>query len=170
MRIWTQDDVLEKELENWRRGTASLKDIITLSRELGEQRHIPGIPALVEFLDHEDEIVRYNAAMSLGFNFEHRPATDKLAVMLCNDPDEDVRDVAAGALRVLWADSKNADILTVLAKAALNDPDQDVRKAAYLALIIVNGVSREEHLKLIMRERSPVDAACVESIMAQMRA
>jgi hypothetical protein len=106
--------------------------------------------------------------MSLGFDLHHKPATDKLLAMLGEDADEDVRDVAAGALRTLWQDSKAPLVLAALAKAALNDPDEDIRKSAYKALLIVNGVPREEHLQLLTGGKIPVDPARVKAIMAEI--
>jgi HEAT repeat protein len=161
---------LDVILEDLRLGQASLDQIISLSRDIGKQRLERGIPALLQLIDHDDEIVRYNAAMSLGFDLHYKPATSKLLAMLSADLDEDVRDVAAGALRCLWQNTKNPQILAALANASLNDPDEDVRKAAYLALLIVNGVSSEEHLRLLRAGRLPVDLKRVKSIVEQMPA
>lgn len=161
------DDSLERALEDWRQGRASLDQTRKLASELGERRFEAGIPALVQLLDHDDEIVRYHAAMSLGFDLDYRPATNKLLTMLAEDSDEDVRDCAAGALRALWQGSKDRNVLGALAKSALNDPDEDIRKSAYNALLIVNGVPREEHLELITGGGLPVDRQRVESILTE---
>jgi HEAT repeat protein len=162
------DNDLDVALENLRLGRASLDQIIKLSRDIGKQRLERGIPVLLQLLDYDDEIVRYNAAMSLGFNLHYKPATSKLLAMLSGDLDEDVRDVAAGALRSLWPNTRNPQILAALANAALSDPDEDVRKAAYLALLIVNGVSSEEHLRLLRAGPLPVDPERVKSIVEQL--
>jgi HEAT repeat protein len=162
------DNNLEQTLENWRQGRASLDQIRKLAAELGERHFAAGVPALVQLLDHEDEIVRYNAAMSLGFELHHKPATNRLLAMLAEDPDDDVRDVAAGSLRTLWQATKDPRVLEALAKAALNDPDEDVRKAAYKALLIVNGLPREEHLQLLTGGSLPVDPARVETILTEI--
>jgi hypothetical protein len=159
------DDSLEQALEKWRQGRASLAQIRKLAGELGKHHLTTGIPALVQLLDHGDEVVRYNAAMSLGFDFKHKPVTPKLLTMLANDPDEDVRDVAAGALRTLWPGTKDARVLDGLAKASLIDADEGVRKSAYTALLIVNGVPREDHLQLITGGNLPVDPARVKAIV-----
>jgi HEAT repeats len=157
---------LYQSLENWKQGRVSLDELRALSRELGNQRYKPGIPALIQLLDHEDGIVRYNAAMALGFELHHKPATNKLLAMLREDVDEDVRDVAAGALRTLWQNSKDPHVIAALAKSALTDPDEDIRKSAYKALLIVNGVPNEEHLQLLTGGRLPVDPIRVEGILA----
>jgi HEAT repeat protein len=156
---------LEQTLEKWRSGHASLGDIRVLSRELGKQHFLPGILALVQLLDHEDEIVRYNAAKGLGFHLRHKPATDKLLVMLGEDADEDVRSVAAGALRTIWQNTKEPRILKALAKAALTDTDEDLRIDAYRALLIVNGVPREKHLQLLTDESLQVDPSSAKAIV-----
>jgi HEAT repeat protein len=162
------DNDLDVALENLRLGRASLDQIIKLSRDIGKQRLERGIPVLLQLLDHDDVIVRYNAAMSLGFNLHYKPATSKLLAMLSGDLDEDVRDVAAGALRSLWPNTRSPQILVALANAALNDPDEHVREAAYLALLIVNGVSNEEHLRLLRAGPLPVDPERVKSIVEQL--
>jgi HEAT repeat protein len=162
------DNNLEQTLEEWRQGRASLDQIRKLAGEVGEQHFEAGIPALLQLLDHDDEIVRYHAAMSLGFDLNYRPATNKLLVMLVEDTDDDVRDVAAGGLRTLWQGAHDPHVLAALAKAAMNDPDDDVRKSAYKALLIVNGVPRDEHLQLLTGGSLPVDPARVKSIMTEI--
>lgn len=155
---------LQQALDKWQKGHASLDDIRAMTRELGNQHFEEGIPALSQLLDHEDEIVRYNAAMALGFELRHRPATDKLLVMLAEDADDDVRDVAAGALRTIWQNARDARVIKALGKAALNDTDERVRQAAYKALLIVNGVPKEEHLQLLTGGSLAVDPAKVQAI------
>jgi len=162
------DNSLEQALEKWRQGRASLEDVRSLVVDTGNQHFLPGIPALVQLLDHEDEIVRYHAAMSLGFDLHHKPATDRLLAMLAKDSDEDCRDAAAGALKILWQNTKDPRVLNALAEAALNDSDEDVRSSAYEALIIVNGVSREEHLRLVTSPRPQVDPGRVKAILAEI--
>jgi HEAT repeat protein len=161
------DDSLEQTLENWRQGRASLDQIRKLAGELGDRPIAAGIPVLVQLLDHEDAIVRYHAVMSLGFDLKHKPATNRLLTMLADDPDADVRDVAAGALKILWQNTKDRRVLSALAEAALNDPDEDVRSSAFEALIIVNGVSKEEHLRMLTGGKLPVDPVRVKAILTQ---
>jgi HEAT repeat protein len=164
------DNDLDVALETLQLGRASLDQVMKLSRDIG-QRHLErGIPVLLELLDYDDEIVRYNAAMSLGFKLHYKPATSKLLAMLSGDVDEDVRDVAAGALRSLWPNTRSPQILMALANAALNDPNKGVRENAYLALLIVNGVSSEEHLRLLKSSSLPVDPERVKSIVEQLPA
>jgi HEAT repeat protein len=164
------DKDLGAALEDLRLGRFSLDQIMKLSGDIGERRFERGIPVLLQLLDYDDEIVRYNAAMSLDFDLHYKPATSKLLAMLSGELDEDVRDVAAGALRSLWPNTRNPQILTALATAALNDSDEDVRKAAYLALLIVNEVSSEEHLRLLRAGLLPVDLERVKSIVEQLPA
>jgi HEAT repeat protein len=161
------DKNMERALEDLRQGRSSLDQLRKLAGELGERHFAAGIPALVQLLDHDDEIVRYHAAMSLGFDLKYKPATNKLLAMLAEDTDEDVRDVAAGSLRTLWQDTKDRRVLEALAKAALSDPDEDVRKSAYKAVLIVNGVPREEHLQLLTGESLPVDPVRVQTILSE---
>ena len=162
------DNNLERALDRWRQGIASLDEIRTLSQELGNQHFAPGIPALMQLLDNEDEIVRYNAAMALGFELHYEPATHKLLSMLASDIDEDVRDVAAGSLRTLWQSTKDQRVVRALATAALDDPDEDVRKSAYKALLIVNGVPSEEQLHLLTGGSLVVDRVRVQDIVNAM--
>lgn len=159
----------QEALESWHHGRASLDQIRKLAAEIGERHFAAGIPALTQLLDHEDEIVRHNAAMSLGFELHHKPATNRLLAMLSEDPDEDVRDVAACALRTLWQGAKDLSVLEALAKAALNDPDEDVRKSAYKALLIVAGVPRDQHLQLLTGGNPPVDPTRVQAILEESR-
>ncbi len=160
---------LEQALDNWRQGRASLDEVRSLAADLGNQHFLPGIPAALELLEHEDEIVRYNAVMSLAFEFHHTPAADKLLAMLAGDPDEDCRRVAAGALGNLCQNTKDRRVLQALAKAALNDSDEDVRSSAYEALLIVNGVPRKEHLRLLTSDKNlQVDPDRVKTILAEI--
>jgi HEAT repeat protein len=161
-------DNLEEALERWRKGGASLDEVRALSRDIGKQQFAPGIPVLIELLDHEDEIVRYNATKALGFGLHHKPATDKMITMLGADADEDVRDVAAGALSTIWQNTREPRTLKALANAALTDPDEDLRNRAFQALLIVNGVSKEEHLDLLTSEKLEVDPTRVKAILAEI--
>ena len=156
---------LDIALKGWSKGILPLDDIRTLAAELGNHHHVRGAPVLVELLSHEDAIVRYNAAMSLGFELRHKPATSRLLEMLSKDADVDARDAAAGALANLGLNSRDPQSLRALGEAALNDQDDGVRRSAYRALIIVNGVTAEQHLKLLQSDRGPVDEARVRHIL-----
>lgn len=159
------DKELDIALEAWRTGTSSLGEIRALAAELGNRHHVQGTDALVELLNHEDAIVRYNAAISLGFELKHKPATSGLLEILSGDVDGDTRDAAAGALANLWLNSADPQVLRALGEAALNDQDDGVRRSAYRALIIVSGVTAEQHLKLLQSDRAPVDEARVKNIL-----
>jgi HEAT repeat protein len=158
---------LEASLENWRKGTASIDDVRSLALDLGANKYIPGIPVLVELLDHKDEMVRYNAAGSLATDFKYMPATRKLLTMLTGDPDDDCRGMAASCLATLFHDTKDRVALAALAKASLEDPDEYVRDSAYRALLIVNSVSKEQHLSFF-RNPPHVDPDHVRSILGNI--
>ena len=97
---------LEAALENWRKGAASIEGVRALARNLGVYLYMPGIPALIQLLDHNDEMVRYNAVASLASNFIHIPATGRLLTMLTSDSDEDCRSMAASGLANLCHDTR----------------------------------------------------------------
>src|SRR5450631_382067 len=159
---------LEQALESWQHGRASLEHVRALAADLGNEHYAPGIPALIQLLDHDDEIVRYNAVMSLAFEFHHKPVANRLLAMLADDPDDDCRGIAAGALGSLFQNSRDRRILVALGRAALNDPEEYVRGSAYKSLQIVNGVSREEHLELLRSQSLSVDPARVEAIVTAL--
>jgi HEAT repeat protein len=159
---------LEQVLESWQHGRASLEHVRALAADLGNEHYAPGIPALIQLLDHDDEIVRYNAVMSLAFEFHHKPVANRLLAMLADDPDDDCRGIAAGALGSLFQNSRDRRILVALGRAALNDPEEYVRSSAYKSLQIVNGVSREEHLELLRSQSLSVDPARVEAIVTAL--
>jgi HEAT repeat protein len=159
---------LEQALESWQHGRESVEQVRALAADLGNEHYAPGIPALIQLLDHDDEIVRYNAVMSLAFEFHHKPAANRLLAMLADDPDDDCRGTAAAALGSLFQNSRDRSILVVLGRAALNDPEEYVRSSAYKSLKIVNGVSREEHLELLRNQSLSVDPARVEAIVTAL--
>jgi len=159
---------LEQALESWQHGRASLEHVRALAADLGNEHYAPGIPALIQLLDHDDEIVRYNAVMSLAFEFHHKPVANRLLAMLADDPDDDCRGIAAGALGSLFQNSRDRRILVALGRAALNDPAEYVRSSAYKSLQIVNGVPREEHLELLRSQSLSVDPARVEAIVTAL--
>jgi len=157
---------LEQALEGWQHGQASLQEVRALAADLGNEHYSPGVPALMQLLGYGDEIVRYNAAMSLSYEFHHKPAAEALLAMLAGDPDDDCRRVAAGGLGALFQNTRNGRILAALGHAALNDSDEYVRSAAFKSLLIVNGVSRDQHLELLRDQSQSVDPARVQSILA----
>jgi HEAT repeat protein len=160
---------LERDLESWRQGCASIDQIRSLAADLGNQHYTAGISALMLLLDHGDEIVRYNAVNSLAFEFHHKPAADRLLAMLADDPDDDSRRVAASALGALFQNSRNHRILAALGNAALNDPEEYVRSSAYKSLRIVNGLSRDEHLEVLRDQSLSVDPARVQAILEESK-
>jgi HEAT repeat protein len=159
---------LKQALESWQHGQSSIEQVRALAADLGSEHYAPGVPALIRLLDHDDAIVRYNAVMSLAFEFHHKPVADRLLAMLADDPDDDCRGVAAGALGSLFQNSRDHRILAALGRAALSDPEEYVRSSAYKSLQIVNGVSPDQHLKLLRDQSLSVDPARVESILAEV--
>src|ERR1039457_3336922 len=72
------------------------------------------------------------------------------------------------ALGALFQNSKDRRILRALGRAALNDPEEYVRSSAYKSLQIVNGISRDEHLRLLRDQSLSVDLARVEAIVTAL--
>jgi HEAT repeat protein len=157
---------LEELLDGWKRKTISVDDTRSLAADIGNKQYFEGIPALMELLDDQDEIVRYNAAMSLGFEFQYKPAAAKLRLMLEKDSDEDSREMAAGALGSIFQDSKDPRYVSALGKAALDDPDEGVRISAYRALLRVSGPQWQG--ELLKPQAILVDRALVQSILASL--
>ena len=156
---------LGQALESWQQGRASLEEVRALAADLGNEHYTEGIPGLMRLLDHDDEIVRYNAVNSLAFEFHHKPVAERLLAMLAGDSDDDCRRVAAGGLGALFQNSRDGRILAALGHSALNDPEEYVRSSAYKSLQIVNGVSREQHLELLRDQSLSVDPARVQTIL-----
>jgi HEAT repeat protein len=161
------EENLEASLKKLRSGGASVEDVRSIALELGGYKYTPGIPALVELLDHRDDMVRYNAAGSLATDFKYVPATGKLLTMLASDPDEDCRSIAASSLGTLYNHTRNHLVIDALGKASLEDSDVYVRDSAYRALLIVNGISKEQHLNFF-RNPPHVDPDRVRSILAEV--
>src|ERR1039457_4159867 len=88
---------LEQVLENWRQGRPLLEENRYLAADLGNEHYAAGVPDLIQLLEHDDEIVRYNAKNSLAFEFHYEPSAGRLLAMFASDPDDDCRRVAAGA-------------------------------------------------------------------------
>lgn len=163
----TNEKALEVSSDNWRKGVASVEDVRSLAQDLGAYLYTPGIPALLELMEHKDEIVRSNAAGSIGSNFVYTPATSRLLKMLANDPDEDCRSMAASSLASLCHDTKDRVVLAALGKAALDDPDEFVRDSAYQSLLFVDGLPQEKRQE-VFRNFPHVDPDRVKAILAQV--
>ena len=161
-----EESRIRQRLEAWSQGRSSIEEARSLAADIGNQHYSQGISALMELIDHDDEIVRYNAAMSLSFELQYSPAANKLLRMLAEDPDEDCKDMAAGALASIFRDSREPRILLALGKAALEDPDEGVRTLAYRGLLRVNGLSADEQLQLLPEQNLLIDRDRVESILA----
>jgi hypothetical protein len=162
------DKDLQRALEDLRMGRASLEEVRSMAADLGNRHFASGIPDLVQLLEHEDSIVRYNAVNSLAFEFHYKNVADRLLAILARDSDEDCRRIAAAALGDIFQNSRDRRALSALANPALYDLDDDVRKSAYKALLIVNGVSQDEHVELLRSQTLLVDAARVKAILTEV--
>jgi HEAT repeat protein len=162
------EDKFERQLADWRECQLSLEDTRDLARELGQRKFERGVPILLKLLDDSDYIVRYNAVVSIGFDLHQESAAKRLLVLAENDEDDDCRRAAA-AVGNLLQNSRDPRALSALGKLARSDPDEDVRRAAYKSLLIVNGVTQEEHLNLIRDNSIEVDAEIVEQILSSVR-
>jgi hypothetical protein len=161
------DDKLNNSLKKWREGRASVDETRSLAIQIGNTQYSSGVPILLKLLEHNDGIVRNNAIVSLGFDLHFTPIVEKLLAMLLDDPDEDCRSSAAGALGNLCHDSNDRKVLKALGTVSLNDVDQDVRISAYQALLSVNGLPRDEYLRLLADQQLSVDSARVRAILAE---
>jgi HEAT repeat protein len=167
--IMSQPNVnLEERIKDWKRGRLSTEEVQSLAADIGNTHTSEGIPELVRMLEHTDEIVRYNAVNSLCFEFHYVPVVGKLLDMLATDSDEDCRRVAAGGLGNLCANTKNRTVMSSLAKAVLGDRDEYVRTSAYKSVLIINGVSRDEHLELLRHEKLSIDLAKMNTILEEV--
>jgi hypothetical protein len=158
---------VETSLEDWRKGAASLEGVRSFAQDLGACLYELGIPVLIELLDNQDDMVRYNAAASLAMSFVYIPATGRLLTMLARDGDEDCRSMAASGLASLRHDTKDHVVLAALAKASLEDPAEYVRDSAYHALLFVNGLPKEQR-QSVFQNRPHVDPDRVKSILAEI--
>jgi HEAT repeats len=163
------EDNLERRLADWKDGEMSFEETSDLAREIGKRKLLSGVPLLLKLLDYPDCIVRYNAILALTFRLHQKSATEKLLSMAANDEDEDCRDAAAAGVGHLFQNSRDPRILAALGKLALNDPNENVRRSAYTYLLIVNGVSNEEHLNLLRDTSIETDPQVVEQILSAVR-
>lgn len=93
------------------------------------------VPALIELLRHENHLVRWNSARTLGRIGEPAlPAVSGLLPLLESDAEPIVREYAAEALGGIGPKATaNANVVPALAKS-LTYPDQRVRRAAVRSL------------------------------------
>lgn len=158
---------IEYQIAKYRRGELERAEVRSLATSIGRIQYQSGIPALLELATHEDEIVRYNALMSLTFKLHYRPAKDLLCKTLQNDPDEDCRDVAAGGLGYLFDGSKECTLIRLLGSVCFSDQDEDVRRSAFAALLRISGLADESRLHLQTGPRPPVDESVARRILAE---
>jgi hypothetical protein len=156
---------MEDQIAKWRSGEMEIAELRSLPTSIGRARYLPGIPVLLELALHLDEIVRYNALMSLSFKMHYQSAKDLFCSVLQTDPDEDCRDVAAGGLGYLFDKSKERTLMRVLGKVCFSDPDEDVRRSAYAALLRISGHAGENQLHLETGPRPPVNEGLAKEIL-----
>ncbi len=164
-----QEKDFERRLLAWRQGLASIEEVQQLAADTGKQQYTPGVPALLELLNHDDAIVRYNAGMSLTFELQYKPALDQLLRILVEDSDEECRDMAAQGIGSMFRGTNDPRILVALSKAALEDSDKGVRSGAYRGLLRVHGLSNEEDLRLLLDRNLQVDPQRIELILSGSR-
>jgi hypothetical protein len=160
---------IEKMLANWRNGRASIEEVRDLAAAIGNRHFSAGTDALRTLLNHSDAIVRYNCIWSLGIDLKAKEVAPKLLMILSDDDDADCRAMSAAALGSLFEASREPITLLALAHAASADLDLDVQRSAYKALLIVSGVSREEHLALLKNEEVAVDHERVRQIVRSIK-
>jgi HEAT repeat protein len=158
---------IEQAVRSFQTDSANLEQLRDLAARIGDEAYSEGAPVLLQLLQHEDAIVRYHAAVSLGFELKVKPATETFISMLLEDEDEDCRDAAAGSLRVLWKNSNDFRLLKILSQVALEDQDEHLRRSAYFALIAIHGIAPEEDLQILTQGRPPVDSDRISRILRE---
>ncbi len=161
---------IENQIAEWQARKLSLELLRRLPAKIGREGYEPGIPALFELAVSADEIVRYNAIMSLSFKFGWRGAKDLLCRILQQDPDEDCRDAAAGGLGYLFNGDRDCSLLRLLGAVCSIDDNEDVRRSAYAALLRVSGRSDEENVLLQTGPRPPVNTSMLQEILSECSA
>lgn len=160
------EGTIENLIVRWRSGKMDKRELRSLPTSIGRAGYQSGIPILLELAANEDEIVRYNALMSLSFKLRYQPAKDLLCSVLQKDPDEDCRDAAAGGLGYLFDKSKECTLIRLLGTVCFSDPDEDVRRSAYAAMLRVSGLANENQLNLQTGPRPPVNESVAKEILA----
>ena len=129
---------------------------------LGAIKHKSSIDAIVQELNHPNEVVRRSAAASLG-GYKDRKTVDTLIQVLENrDEYKSIRARAAASLGVLLDERAVAPLL-----AALNDENAEVRANAAVALGSLkdaNAVDKLIELALNPLEDATVRANCVTAL------
>lgn len=113
---------------------------------LGELRAAEAGPAILKLLDSESASTRRTAVRTLG-SIQHLPAIGKIARMLKEDPDEDVRYEAEDAL----GSFRGKEALPAF-RALLEDPNATVRIAALGALADISGVDSAKMVLELLRD------------------
>jgi HEAT repeat protein len=157
------------QIDRLDRGQLLIDEQRSLAADLGSLTDATSEAILISLLGNSDPIVRYNAIIALGFDRGVRLASPILIRMVEDDPDEDCRSASASALGHMFQNTKDRDMLQVLSAAALHDPDDEVRRSAYRGVLIVSGVSPEEHLSLLRDEALLVDPDKVRRILSMNR-
>ena|ERR1035437_9636779 len=162
-------DDLHQRLQRMEEGQLSLEELRGLAADLGSSNDEISEKALLVLLMHTDPIVRYNAIVAAGFDVGLRSAAPQLKAIAKNDSDEDCRDASVSALGNMFQNGRDQDVLVILCSVALNDADENIRRSAYKSALIVNGVSRDEHLSLLQDRNLVVDREKIAMMANQSR-
>jgi len=160
---------IEKKIAQWRKGELSIEMLRKLPVTIGRVGYQQAIPVLFELTLNGDEIVRYNAVMSLSFNLRWKAAKDLLCKVLEEDTDEDCRDAAAGGLGFLFEGNKDCGLIRVLARVSSADQDEDVRRSAFAALLRVSSRFQERDFPPRTGPRPPVDESALAEVLNECR-
>lgn len=127
---------MSDELSPWQAPSALINAIWSARRSEG--RHL--IPELVILLDHSDPNVREEALSLLFVKWEARQYRKRLAHMVLNDEDANVRARAAGALALMSNSTTRRDDIATLRDVVLDGHEEEhVRKASYEGLLELTG-------------------------------
>ena len=126
---------LREQMKRLREGKISGDELYRLIHEFGEAKFIEAEPDVVAALRHDDYLIRYIAAMVLTYHWDlvaHRDDIERLM----EDPDPEVRRVAAGGLGFLLRETQDRHATRLLIRK-LRDATEEgsVRNGAYHALL-----------------------------------
>lgn len=117
----------------WRRVFRNLHD-------LAEAEYQPAFEFLITCIDHRNAIWRWQSLRYIGFHYSTALDSlflEKTRVLLCQEPDLNVRRAAALILGLhsQWQDA-------ALVTALTSDPEPDIRAVAFASLLELAGMAR----------------------------
>jgi HEAT repeat protein len=92
------------------------------------------VDVLIKQLGHKDPSMRLRAAKALTSKGVHGDAAAHSLILLLQDPDPDIRRVAASALRAVRPDLKESDIFVPAYIMDMQDRDENIRISAARSL------------------------------------